>query len=187
VDDFVLVWISRGVGTAVVLGGRLHRGAAGAAGEIGYLYVPGGPLPDTSRANSRAVTPSFQQTISEKAVRALAREHGFRASTASEAVAAAVAAEGGGEPVIDELARRVALGVVAVCVVLDPSLVVLAGDVGRAGGEALAARVQDQVTRLAPVTPRVVVTEVAGNPVLQGALLTALSETREEVFTSTIA
>ena len=63
-----------------------------------------------------------------------------------------------GEPVLDELARRVALGVVAVCVVLDPSLVVLAGDVGSAGGEALAGRVQDQVTRLAPVSPRVVVT-----------------------------
>lgn len=187
VDDFVLIWISRGVGTAVVLGGRLHRGAAGAAGEIGYLYVPGGPLPDTSRANSRAVTPSFQQTISEKAVRALAREHGFRAPTASEAVASAIAGGVNGEPVIDELARRVALGVVAVCVVLDPSLVVLAGDVGRAGGEALAARVQDQVTRLAPVTPRVVVTEVEGDPVLQGALLTALTETREEVFTSTLA
>jgi predicted NBD/HSP70 family sugar kinase len=188
VDDFVLIWISRGVGLAVVLGGRLHRGAAGAAGEIGYLYVPGGPLPDLSRtSNSRAVTPSFQQTISEKAVRALAREHGFRAASASEAVAAALAGGTAGEPVIDELARRVALGVVAVCVVLDPSLVVLAGDVGRAGGEALAARVQDQVTRLAPVAPRVVMTEVAGEPVLQGALLTALAETREEVFTSTLA
>ena len=43
------------------------------------------------------------------------------------------------------------------------------------------------VTRLAPVAPRVVMTEVAGEPVLQGALLTALAETREEVFTSTLA
>jgi hypothetical protein len=32
-----------------------------------------------------------------------------------------------------------------------------------------------------------VVTEVPGDPVLQGALLTALSETREEVFTSTLS
>jgi hypothetical protein len=63
----------------------------------------------------------------------------------------------------------------------------LAGDVGRAGGESLAAHVQDQVTRLAPVAPRVVVTEVAGEPVLQGALLTALEQTREEVFTSTLS
>ncbi len=67
---------------------------------------------------------------------------------------------------------------------LDPSLVVLAGDVGSAGGDRLARRVQEQVARLAPVSPRVVVTEVPGEPVLQGALLTALEATREEVFTS---
>jgi predicted NBD/HSP70 family sugar kinase len=188
VDDFALVWISRGVGLAVVLGGRLHRGSTGVAGEIGYLYVPGGPPPDTARIGSpRAVTPSFQQTISEKAVRALAREHGIRGATAAQAVAAAVAAGTKGEPVLDELARRVALGVVAVCVVLDPSLVVLAGDVGGAGAQALAERVQNQVSRLAPVTPRVVMTQVPQDPVLQGALLTGLSDTREEVFASTLA
>jgi len=32
------------------------------------------------------------------------------------------------------------------------------------------------------VSPRAVVTEVQGDPVLQGALLTALDATREEVF-----
>jgi hypothetical protein len=74
--------------------------------------------------------------------------------------------------------------VLAVAVVLDPPLVVMAGDVGRAGGDALARRVQEHVTRLAPVSPRVVVTEVPGEPVLQGALLTALDDTRERVFAS---
>jgi predicted NBD/HSP70 family sugar kinase len=188
VDDFVLVWISRGVGLAVVLGGRLHRGATGVAGEIGYLYVPGGPPPEPLRTGSpRNVVPSFQQTISEKAVRSLAREHGVRATTAAQAVAAAVAGGAKGAPILDELSRRVALGVVAVCVVLDPSLVVLAGDVSSAGGVELAQRVQDQVTRLAPVTPRVVVTQVPQDPVLQGALLTGLAETREEVFASTLS
>ena len=48
VDDFALVWIGRGVGLAVVLGGKLHRGAAGAAGEIGYLPVPGAQYGVTS-------------------------------------------------------------------------------------------------------------------------------------------
>jgi predicted NBD/HSP70 family sugar kinase len=147
--------------------------------------VPGGPLPDYERTgNPRGVTPSFQQTINEKSVRALARTQGFRATSAADAVAAAIKGGAAGEPVLDELARRIALGVVAVCVVLDPALVVLAGDVGSAGGEPLAQRVQEQVTRLAPVNPRVVVTEVPHDPVLQGALLTALEETREEIFTS---
>src|SRR6266508_4426649 len=145
VSDFVLVWVGRGVGTAVVLGGKLHRGATGAA-----------------------------------------REHGFRASTAADAVRAVIAAGTAGGPVLDELARRLALGVVGISVVLDPSLVVLAGDIGQAGGTALAQRVQHEVAATAPVSPRVVASEVPEEPVLQGALLTGLEAVREEVFGSTI-
>lgn len=193
VDDFALIWIGRGVGLAVVLGGRLHRGAAGAAGEIGYLPVPGGPLPDDARVRTRSVTGSFQRTVSSETVRALARARGFRTTSAAAALAAAIdasqsapASERGlaGTAVLDELARRVALGVAAVCVVLDPARVVLAGEVGRAGGDALASRVRDQVARLAPVSPQVVTTQVGTDPVLHGALLTALTATREEVFSS---
>ena len=43
-DDFVLVWLGGGLGLATMLGGQLHRGTAGAAGEIGYLPVHGAPL-----------------------------------------------------------------------------------------------------------------------------------------------
>ena len=45
VDDFVLLWLGRGVGLAVTLGGRLHRGVSGAAGEVGYLPVAGAAVP----------------------------------------------------------------------------------------------------------------------------------------------
>jgi hypothetical protein len=70
--------------------------------------------------------------------------------------------------------------------VLDPALVVLAGDVGRAGGTPLAERVQHEVAAIAPVSPRVVVSEVDEEPVLRGALLTALDAVRDEVFGSTV-
>jgi predicted NBD/HSP70 family sugar kinase len=183
VDDFVLFWLDRGVGLAVVLGGNLHRGTTGAAGEIGYLPVPGAPI---ARDVSRRSKGSFKQLAGADAVRALAREHGFKATTAADAVRAAISAGTKGGPVLDELARRVALGVAAVGVVLDPSLVVLAGDVGRAGATALAQRVQHEVAAITVVSPRVVSTEVDADPVLQGAILTGLSAVREEVFGSTV-
>lgn len=182
VEDFVLVWVSRGVGLAVMLGGRLHRGTTGAAGEIGYLPVAGGTV---QRDLSRKAKGAFQQLAGADAVRAVAREHGFRGA-APEAVRAAIAAGTRGGPVLDELARRLALGVAAICVVLDPALVVLAGDVGRAGGNPLAERIQHEVAAIAPVSPRVVVSEVDDEPVLRGALLTALDSVRDEVFGSTV-
>jgi predicted NBD/HSP70 family sugar kinase len=183
VSDFVLVWVGRGVGLAVILGGRLHRGTTGAAGEIGYLPVPGAPVP---RDVSRRAKGSFQQLIGADAVRAVAREHGFRAASGAEAVRAAIAAGTRGGPVLDEIARRLALGVAAVGVVLDPALVVLAGDIGQAGGAALAQRVQHEVAAISLASPRVVSTEVASESVLNGALLTGLDAVREEVFGSTI-
>lgn len=183
VDDFVLVWVGVGVGLAIMLNGRLHHGSSGAAGEIGYLPVPGVPIP---RDVSRRAKPAFGQLAGAEAVRAVAREGGFRGASAADAVRAAIAAGTAGGPVLDELARRLALGVASTCVVLDPPLVVLAGEVGQAGGDALAGRVQDEVAAITLVKPRVVVTRLIEEPILRGALQTALDAVRDEVFGSTV-
>ena len=79
---------------------------------------------------------------------------------------------------MDELAHRVAIGVAAVCVVLDPGLVVLGGTVGKAGGAELAARVAAEVPRLCLARPTVVPTAVPGEPVLLGAMQAALAQAR---------
>ncbi|GLI03258.1 ROK family transcriptional regulator [Phytohabitans aurantiacus] len=183
VDDFVLIWIGGGVGLAIMLGGRLHQGSTGAAGEIGYLPVPGAPIPRDAYRRSKG---AFQQVAAADAVRAVAREHGFRGGSAAEAVRTAIAAGTKGGPMLDEVARRLALGVASTCVVLDPPLVVLSGEVGQAGGSALAERVQHEVAAITLVAPRVVVSEVAEEPVLKGALLTGLHAARDEVFGSTV-
>ncbi|MEV0136563.1 ROK family transcriptional regulator [Dactylosporangium sp. NPDC050688] len=180
--DFVLVWLDRGVGTAVVLGGRLHRGSVGAAGEIGYLPVAGTQV---SRDASRRAKSGFRMLTDAAAVKAVAKSHGFKASSAGEAIRAAIAAGTAGSPFLDELARRISLGVASVGLVLDPELVVLAGEIGQAGGADLAQRVQHEVAAIAVVSPRVVATEVAGEPVLNGAILTGLDAVREEVFGDT--
>jgi predicted NBD/HSP70 family sugar kinase len=179
-DDFVLVWMGVGLGLATVLGGRLHRGTAGAAGEIGYLPVHGAPLPTDIR---HPASGGFQSLAGGAAVRALAARHGFAAPTAAEAVAAAVAAPGA-EAFLDDLAQRVAVGVASVAVVLDPGLVVLGGEVGRAGGTALASRVAAGVAAICPARPRVVPTGVPGEPVLRGAMLAAVDQARASLLAS---
>ncbi|MFC6375944.1 ROK family transcriptional regulator [Nonomuraea thailandensis] len=187
-DDFVLLWASRGLGMAVTLGGKLHRGRSGSAGEIGYLPVPGVPLPEDIRTlpgRLPSLAGGLQSLVSAEAVTELAQGYGFAAESATECVKVAVAAGAEGEPLLDEIAQRLALGVAAVCVILDPGLVVLAGEVGHAGGGALASRVEEAVARICPVRPQVVTTTVTdGNPVLRGAVLAALDQAREELLTS---
>jgi hypothetical protein len=79
---------------------------------------------------------------------------------------------------------RVATGVAAVSVVLDPGLVVLSGDVGLAGGTALASRVASDVGRFCPAKPMVVPTAVDGWPVLRGAILAAVDQARADLLAS---
>ena len=99
----------------------------------------------------------------------LAGSYGFTAESAGQCVKVAVAAGAEGEPFLDEIAHRLALGVASVCVILDPGLVVLAGEVGQAGGTALTARVEEAVARICPVRPEVVTTTVTDkNPGLRG-------------------
>jgi predicted NBD/HSP70 family sugar kinase len=127
----------------------------------------------------------FQLLADGAAVRALAAHHGFEAPTAAEAVQAAVsAASAGSAAFLDELAQRVAVGVASVCVVLDPGLVVLGGEVGRAGTTALAARVAAGVAAICPARPRVVPTGVPGEPVLRGAMLAAVDQARAALLAS---
>jgi predicted NBD/HSP70 family sugar kinase len=190
-DDFVLLWIGVGVGLATVLGGRLHHGASGAAGEIGWLPVPGAPVTSDVRYPAGG---GLQWLAGAEAIRALAAEYGFGDGAGSagpgdavRAAAAAAGSAGAGSAAgrfLDELARRVALGAAAVCTVIDPGLVVLGGEVGLAGGAALAGRVAAEVARICPVRPRVVPTAVASEPVLRGALLTAVNRARADLLAS---
>ena len=197
-DDFVLVWLGVGLGLATILGGRLHRGTAGAAGEIGYLPVHGAPLHTDLR---HPASGGFQSLAGGNVVRELAAGHGFTAPTPAEAVRAAVSAASYGdasygdashgngssdraEAFLSELAHRVAVGVASVCVVLDPGLVVLGGEVGRAGGTALADRVAAAVASIWPSRPRVVPTGVPGEPVLRGAMLAAVARARSALLAS---
>jgi predicted NBD/HSP70 family sugar kinase len=185
-DDFVLVWLGGGLGLATMLGGQLHRGTAGAAGEIGYLPVHGAPLHTDIR---HPASGGFQSLAGALAVRALAARHGFAAPTAAEAVQAAVAAAGtaSARAFLDDLAQRVAVGVASVCVVLDPGLVVLGGEVGRAAGTALASRVAAGVAAICPARPQVVPTGVPGEPVLRGAMLAAVDQARAALLASVAA
>jgi predicted NBD/HSP70 family sugar kinase len=182
-DDFVLIWIGVGLGLATVLGGRLHRGTTGAAGEIGWLPVPGAPVTADVRYPAGG---GLQWLAAAEAIRALAAESGFGGQSAGDSVRAAVAAADSDSAgrFLDELARRVALGAAAVCTVLDPGLVVLGGEIGLAGGTALADRVAAEVGRICPVSPQVVPTAVSSEPVLRGALLTAVNQARADLLAS---
>ncbi|WP_415940898.1 ROK family transcriptional regulator [Streptomyces sp. 067-1] len=188
-EDFVLLWNQEGLGAALVLGGRLHRGWTGGAGEVGFLPVPGAPL---VRKVSRTGSGGFQELAGSQALAGLARELGVTdvpsgpyTEVAAALVARAAQAEGDDDPhrrLLQTYATRLATGLASLVSVLDPELVVLSGTSLTAGGEALRDLVRDELEELAASRPRLAVGDVTEHPVLRGALESALATTRDEVF-----
>ncbi|MFD9573027.1 ROK family protein [Streptomyces sp. NPDC059982] len=171
-DSFVLLWLGAGVGAAVVLDGRLRRGASGGAGEIGFLPVPGtARLPSATDCGG-----GFHALVGREAVSALAVAHGFPGPV-EEALAGAA-----GAAFLEALAERLALGAAAVAAVLDPGCVVLGGELGRAGGPGLADRVERRLATLTPVPTRVRATALGGPAVLEGARLAAREAAQSVLF-----
>ncbi|MFI8269560.1 ROK family transcriptional regulator [Streptomyces rubiginosohelvolus] len=187
-EDFVLLWNEEGLGAALVINGRLHRGFTGGAGEVGFLPVPGTPL---VRQVVKANSGGFQELAGAQAVPRLAKALGIGtpqqpyAKVAAELLARAAAAYEEDEALTELLrqyAQRLATGLASVTAVLDPGLIVLSGGAVAAGGEILRSLIQSELAELAASRPRLVVGEIDRTPVLRGALERALADTRDEVF-----
>ncbi|MCX4450275.1 ROK family transcriptional regulator [Streptomyces sp. NPDC087866] len=183
-DTFVLFWLGHGVGAAVMLDGKLRRGASGGAGEIGFLPVPG-TIGTPSAVNCDG---GFHSLAGSVPLCELAARHGIavteegREPGGAAAVRAALAGEGDSEGFLDAAADRIALGAAAVASVLDPGLVLLSGEVGRAGGGALAARVSGRLEAMSPLRTEVRAGLLGGTAVLRGALLAAREAAQEALF-----
>ncbi|MEU2547776.1 ROK family transcriptional regulator [Streptomyces roseolus] len=185
--DFVLLWADEGLGAALVIGGRLHRGHFGGAGEVGYLPLPGAPT--AREAGDHYGRHGYQELAGGDAVRGLLRGHGVPGADFAEAVAEAVrragTAEEGAQAAragLVAVAARLAAGLASIVTVVDPGLVVLAGRLCAAGGEPLRALVERELRVLAHSRARVRLSAVTGNPVLAGALALALTEVRDRIF-----
>ncbi|GAB2924694.1 ROK family protein [Streptomyces sp. NPDC059173] len=187
-EDFVLLWNEEGLGAALVINGRLHRGFTGGAGEVGFLPVPGTPL---VRQVVKANSGGFQELAGAQAVPRLAKALGIDtpqqpyAQVAAELLARAAGAYEEDEALTELLrqyAQRLATGLASVTAVLDPGLIVLSGGAVAAGGETLRSLIQAELAELAASRPRLVVGEIDRTPVLRGALERALADTRDEVF-----
>jgi predicted NBD/HSP70 family sugar kinase len=164
VDDFVFLSIGTGVGAGVVLGGELHRGRHGAAGEIDFALIA-----------FDGVDPAAPQ------VAELAAEVLGRAEDPRTVFGAAREGDQGARVVVAEVARRIALHVAPFAAVADVELVVLGGGIG-ANGDLLLDPVGRQLAEWLPFPPRLEVSTLGEAAVLTGALAVGVQAARENVF-----
>ncbi|GAA4920489.1 putative NBD/HSP70 family sugar kinase [Stackebrandtia albiflava] len=177
-QDLAVLWLDRSVGASIILDGRLRQGASGGAGEVGKLAVPGAPPPVAGKAAG-----GFHSLVTTAAVRLLAAEHGFTDGGAGEAVARACASDTpAARDLITALADRIALGALALIATIDPGMIVLAGQIGIAGGDRLSDRVAERLATMHAMPVEVRPTALRDSPIVGGAVETALSIAHDDLF-----
>lgn len=157
VDDFFYLSLGSGVGGSALVGGTLHRGTLGWAGEVGYLPV---------FADGEVV--ALERVIGRRALEEYAAKAGVRPPEGE--VFAYLARRPAADAHVGRLVSDV-LGqaLVAVVVTLNPRMIVLGGGVGRYSSSWLQ-RIREKLEESVPVAPRVVSTELGKEASLLGAV-----------------
>lgn len=127
VDDVLMVTLGTGIGGALLLGGRLHTGHNGMAGEFGHTQaVPGGRPCECGHLGC------WEQYCSGKALGRFARDAGSDLLGQDLTRAAE-----GGDPVacgaFTEVGRWLGVGLADLVAGYDPELVLVGGGVSAAG------------------------------------------------------
>ncbi|MGA8182536.1 MAG: ROK family transcriptional regulator [Terriglobia bacterium] len=185
VKNFVFLTVGSGIGAGIFINGHLYHGADWAAGEIGYLYVPGteesplailkpGPLEDMIGA--RAIESAWQDLGGQDG-------NDDRRTAVMDGGSILDLAEKG-DPVagriLQQTARILADAVTNLCVVLNPSLVVLGGRVGSRPALLKATRQIIECNEFC--RPRVAVSTLATEAVVLGAVQLALTVAERRIL-----
>jgi predicted NBD/HSP70 family sugar kinase len=180
IANFAFVSIGTGIGMGIVIEGRLYRGSRGAAGEIGYLPL-GEPEADTVIGVQRRGW--LESVAAADGVVANARRLGIEEPvTAKQVFEAARRGERAALEVVHLQAERLARAVAAVTAVIDPELIILGGGIG-GNGDLLIKPMEKRLRTLLRVpAPKIVVSALGDDAVVLGALATALTTAREQVF-----
>ncbi|MEU6414379.1 ROK family transcriptional regulator [Microbispora sp. NPDC046933] len=173
VADFVLLGVGVGLGAGIVLGGRLHRGFAGGAGEVGFL-----PHPATELGT---------EVLGARRIAEQARQAGIEGTPSPREIFES--ARGGDEralAVVDATARRIAHVAASIALVIEPELFVLGGAFG-ASADLLLGRIRRHLARdAAPLPIRIIASGVPEDAVLRGAAWLARHRARERAFAGVV-
>jgi glucokinase len=132
VARFVCVTVGTGIGAAILLDGRLYRGATGAAGEIGHVPVTS----DGTRCGCGR-RGCLETIASGRAIATRAQALGVMAESAAEVFARAAAGDPACVRVVGDAVTALADGLTMLVNVLNPDVIAIGGGVAGAGAALL--------------------------------------------------
>jgi predicted NBD/HSP70 family sugar kinase len=140
VQHLVFVKASTGIGLGIISGGTLHRGAQGAAGDLGHVQVP-----QAQDVRCRCGNHGCLEAVAGgAALVARLAQQGAPVATSRDLALLARSGDAGVVQVLREAGRRIGAVLADVVSLLNPSVIVLGGALTTAG-EHLVAGVRETV------------------------------------------
>jgi predicted NBD/HSP70 family sugar kinase len=168
VENLLFVKVATGIGAGVISGGRLHRGAQGAAGDIGHIQAPGHT--ELCRCGN---TGCLEAVASAAAIAAkLAGTGGSGPRTSQDVVELVRAGDTAATTAIRQAGREIGTVLAAAVSLLNPSVIVVGGSLSQAGDSLLAGIRESIYARSLPLATaglRVVPSRIGPDAPLRGA------------------
>lgn len=178
--DLAYIKVASGVGAGLVIDGRIYRGPGGTAGEIGHITLDeSGPV---CRCGNRGCLETF--TAARYVLDLLRGSHGPDL-TLARMVQLGREGDPGCRRVIADVGRHIGMGVASLANLLNPSRVVLGGDLAEAG-ELVLAPLRESVARYAIPSAARRLSVVSGGLGARAEVLGALALALSEVGDSTL-
>jgi predicted NBD/HSP70 family sugar kinase len=180
VKDLAYIKVASGVGAGLVVDGRIYRGPGGTAGEIGHITLDeSGPV---CRCGNRGCLETF--TAARYVLELLRGSHGD-GLTIPKMVQLGREGDPGCRRVIGDVGRHIGMGVASLCNLLNPSRVVLGGDLAEAG-ELVLGPIRESVSRYAIPSAAQRLSVVPGALGARAEVLGALALVLSEMGDSTL-
>jgi predicted NBD/HSP70 family sugar kinase len=128
VDDFVYAMLSDGIGSGIMLNGRLHQGATGTAGELGHVVVS--PHGFVCRCGNRGC---LETVAGGRALAAALSQVTGANTTLDDVLRLARAGDPGARRAVQDAGRAVGRALSGLCTMLDPRLIIVGGRTGAVG------------------------------------------------------
>jgi glucokinase-like ROK family protein len=180
VKDLAYIKVASGVGAGLVIDGRIYRGPGGTAGEIGHITLDeSGPV---CRCGNRGCLETF--TAARYVLELLRGSHG-EGLTVPRMVQLAREGDPGCRRVTGDVGRHIGMGVASLCNLLNPSRIVLGGDLAEAG-ELVLGPIRESVSRYAISSAAQRLSVVPGALGARAEVLGALALVLSEMGDSTL-
>ena len=174
-DNLAFLSIGTGIGAGIVLAGNLLRGISGAAGEVGFLPFGMDPFEPES----------LKSGALERAAATYAIINNYKQKSGQDKTVPGVfeAASSGDEDaikVLDDVAKNIALAILAIASIIDPSKVVVGGSIG--SRPELLERIITHASHCFPRQIKIEKTKLGNHAALAGGVATALYNLHLSLF-----